>query len=77
MLRFTQLCTTASTGVSLSVAHGLGGIPNVVIVTPMNTALGVEVYCIGVDAVAVHVVNSLNTDAQAQVSCLIWQGRLY
>jgi len=77
MLRFTVLATLGATGVSLTVAHGLGQAPNIVILTPFTNANGVEVYVLGVTAAVVRLVNSTNSVANAQLTALVWQGRLY
>jgi len=79
MLRSILRRTTASTGVTLSVTHALGTIPDVVTFTP-TSGLGQDRTYMAPgarSAAVVHVVNSIESTVTVDVTCLAYQGRLY
>jgi hypothetical protein len=79
MLRTRVRRTTASTGVALTVTHGLGAVPDIWIVEPLSARpLGRQYIVPGtVLTNTINVVCSINTTCTLDVFVISYQGRLY
>jgi len=79
VLRTTVQRTTASTGVELTVTHGLAQVPDYFFAVNVS-ARGVRDPHFPPASVltnTVGVVNALQTTVTLNVSCVFWNGRLY
>jgi len=80
MLRASVFRSTGSTGVTLSVTHALGAVPDAYWVSARNNHSW-GTYFISVATAmltnTLHVCNSINSDASIDVFVLNYQGRLY
>jgi len=79
MLRSRNRVRTASTGVSLTVTHGLGVVPDLYLITPLSAR---NLGCTYVRAASVltntiDICNSVQTTVTVDVFCWAYQGRLY
>jgi len=79
MLRTRVRRRTASTGVSLSVTHALGAIPDYYKIVPCSARnVGRTHVVIGtVLTNTIHICNSVQTTVTVDVFCWVYQGRLY
>lgn len=79
MLRARTRATTASTGVNLSVSHGLGTVPDLWSIAPMSARdLGRTIVVAGaVGANRICINNPRQTTVTVDVFTWVWQGRLY
>jgi len=81
MLRSTNrvLLNPATTGVTLTVTHALGTVPDVVFFTPLSNIGQGRTYAplAGRTADTLTVINSLETNVTVDVYSWAYQGRLY
>jgi hypothetical protein len=77
MLRARVRRCTGTTGLQMSVTHGLGTTADVVWWVGRNRWQPGTYLVQNTGANTVHVVNSLNSNATLDVFCWVWQGRLY
>lgn len=79
MLRTRVRRTTASTGVALTVTHGLGAVPDMWITEPLSARAAGRQYVVPATVLTntINIVCSIQTTCTIDVFCINWQGRLY
>jgi hypothetical protein len=79
MLRTRVRRTTASTGVTLTVTHGLGAVPDLWSIEPLSDRGVGRTYVVPATVLTnlINIVNSISTTVTVDVFCINWQGRLY